>query len=147
MVLDPVTAIGLTCNVAQLVEISWKVCSKSKLIYKDGALPEHRDTWTVTLDLKRINSKLSSFLDQGKDEGNLSEEDQDLLVLCQSSNGIADELLKQLEKLQLSGDGKRWKSVRQALKSVWLKTELDQTSARLQAYRTQLNTRLLVSLT
>ncbi|KAL9616887.1 MAG: hypothetical protein Q9160_008276 [Pyrenula sp. 1 TL-2023] len=147
MVLDPITAIGLTCNVAQLVEISWKVCSKSKLIYKDGALPEHRDTQTVTVDLKKIHSKLSDFLDRGKDADNLSEEDQDLLILCQSSDGIADELLKQLGKLQLSGDGKRWKSVRQALKSVWLKSELDQTSSRLQTYRTQLNTRLLVSLT
>lgn len=145
MVLDPVTAIGLTCNVAQLVELSWKICSKSRVIYKDGMLPEHRDTETVTTDLKNINNRLLAFLDSREHDA-FSDEDKDLWKLCQSSNAIAEELLRQLDRIQISEGGARWKSLRQALKSVWLKGELDHTSARLQDFRIQLNTRLLVSM-
>ena len=41
--MDPITALGLATNVVQLVDVSWRVVSKSREIYTNGALPEHRD--------------------------------------------------------------------------------------------------------
>ena len=145
--LDPVTAIGLATNVADLVELSWKIVSKSHEIYKHGALPEQRDTGTVTVDLQNVNNKLLGYLHQAEKEGDLTDDDEALRRLCESSNKIATELVKRLKSVDPgSGEYRSWKSIRHALKSVWIKSELDETSNRLQAYRSQLNTRILVSL-
>ena len=144
--MDPLTAIGLASNVAQLVELSWKIVSKSHEIYKHGALPEHRDTTIVTTDLKTVNDKLLEFLHRSEKEQNLSEDDEALRRLCEASNKIAGSLIDRLETIKPGDEYRSWKSIRSALKSVWIKSELDETAARLQNYRTQLNTRILVSI-
>lgn len=114
--MDPITALALATNVVSLVDVSWRVVSKSREIYKNGALPEH------------------------------SEEDEGLRTLCLSCNKIAGELVARLDLLKVGDRNRNWKSIRQALKSVWIKSTLDEIAARLQAYRFQLNTRILLSL-
>lgn len=126
--------------------MSWKIVSKSHEIYKSGALPEHRDTQTVTADLQSISDRLLHFLHESEKEKDLSEDDKALRRLCKSSNDIAEELIKRLQSVTPRDEGRAWKSFRSALKSVWIKTELDETAAQLQVYRTQLNTRILVSI-
>ena len=144
--MDPVTAIGLATNVVQLVEISWRVVSKSNEIYRHGTLLENRDTATVTADLQNVNERVLEFLREAEKDQDLTEEDEALRRLCESSNQIATDLIKRLKTIK-TGDGyQTWKSIRSALKSVWTKAELDRTALRLQAYRSQLNTRVLVSL-
>lgn len=144
--MDIVTALGLAASVAQLVEVSWKIVSKSQEIYKNGVLPEHRDTQTVTADLQMINNKLLAFLETAEKADNLSDDDMALRQLCESSNRIATELVQRLSTIKPNDEHRSWKSIRQALKSVWIKSELDETAARLQTYRTQLNSRILLSL-
>ncbi|KAI9663972.1 MAG: Ankyrin-2 [Bathelium mastoideum] len=144
--LDPVTAIGLATNVAELVELSWKIVSKSRDICKHGALPEHRDMKTVTTDLQNVNNKLLGLLHQAEKDQGLTDNDEALRQLCESSNKIATQLTGRLKSIDPGDECPSWKSIRHALKSVWIKSELDDTSARLQAYRSQLNTRILVSL-
>ena len=144
--MDAIVALGLASNVVQLVDVSWKVVSKSREIYKNGALPEHRDSETIALNLQRINSRLSGFLHQADIEGELSEEDEDLPTICLSCNKTAGELVAWLDLLKVGDAHRKWKSTRQVLKSVWIKSTLDEIAARLQAYRFQLNTRILLSL-
>ncbi|KAI9708018.1 MAG: Ankyrin-2 [Bogoriella megaspora] len=144
--MDPLTAIGLVCNVAQLVEISWKIVSKTHEITKNGALPEQRDIRIVSIDLQSVNKKVLSFLDlTGKDQ-HLTDDDEALYRLCKSSNQTAEELIKRLQLVNTDGKYVTWKSFRHAIKSVWTKKDVDDTAARLQDYRSQLNTRILVSL-
>lgn len=144
--MDPTTALGLACNVVQLVDVFWKVVSKSREIYKNGALPENRDLETITLDLQQVNSRLLVFLHQADEKSELSEEDQNVRTLCLSCNKIGGELVARLDLLKVSNRDRNWKSVRQALKSVWIISTLDEIAARLQACRLQLNTRILLSL-
>ena len=60
--MDPITALRLASNVVQLVGVSWRVVSKSREIYKNGALPEHKDSELVALDLQRVNPRLLGLL-------------------------------------------------------------------------------------
>ena len=109
-------------------------------------MPEHKDSEVVALDLQRVNLRLLGFLHQADTEGKHSEDDVDLRALCRSCHEIAGQLVTKLNLLK-GGDGHRnWKSIRQALESVWIKTTLDEIAARLQAYRFQLDTRVLLSL-
>ena len=142
--MDPVTAVGLVSNVTQLVELSWKIVSKGREIHEHGALPEHRDAETVTADLRAVNDQLLSCLLHPSRGNELNPDDEALRRLCESSNAIAGKLVGRLQKLQANKPG-TWKSIRHALKSVWVKSELDETAARLQGYRAQLNTRLIVA--
>lgn len=61
---------------------------------------------------------------------------------------VADELLGRLEKLKVAKEAKhrKWKSFRQALKTVWNKKDLDDLSARLSAFRDELQFHILLSL-
>ncbi len=63
-------------NVVQLVDVSCRVVSKSRDICKNGALPEHRDSEAITLDLQRVNSRLLGFSHQADKESELSEEEK-----------------------------------------------------------------------
>jgi len=77
-----------------------------------------------------------------------SDEMRPLLALSDEYNKIADELLRQLDKLKVKSDAKHrgWRSFRQALKSVWNKEELDELSERLLILRDQLQFHILVSI-
>ena len=144
--MEPVSAIvavGLACNVAQLLKLSWKLVSKSRTIEAQGRSPEKREAKTVTADLQEVNATLLLYLDRSQ-SGNTNREDQALRELCKASSEIAVELLQHLVRIQNVGG--THKSFRKALKVAYRRDELNNLSVRLQEYRTQLNTRLLLSL-
>jgi hypothetical protein len=174
--LDPINALSLGANVIQVIDFSIKLVSKGYHIYKsaDGSLIENLDTEAVAIDLQICNARLSQSLDQYKqsETKSLSSEslsssislavgsiggnggarddadEQALEQLCEACNKVASELVERLRRLKVVPGGKHreWKSVRQALKTVWSKDDLDAIATRLRLYRDQLNTRLLVSL-
>jgi ankyrin repeat protein len=154
--LDPINALSLASNVVQVVDFSIKLVSKGYNIYKsaDGALVENQDTEAVAIDLRMVNAKLSQSLYRARQTktspfGDTDDaDDQALERLSESCSEVAEELILRLRKLKIQPGGKNreWKSVRQALKTVWSKQELNDAAARLKLYRDQLNTRILVSL-
>ena len=144
--LSAINAIGLAANVLQLLDISLKIVSKAKTIRQDGRLPEHRDIQTVTTDLQGVNLKLVDCLDNSSETYDLHGDDEALRKLCLCSSQEADKLVQLLLRIQKGGNSSRYKSFRQALKTVYKKEDLNQLRSNLQEYRTQLNTRLLVSL-
>lgn len=71
----------------------------------------------------------------GREITDSSQADRDVALRCAS---IAKELTRKLERLQISGGSQRWRSARQALKTVWSKDELDALAKQLDSYRQQL---------
>ena len=59
-------------------------------------------------------------------EGELSEEDEDLRTICLSCDKIAGELVARFDLLKVGAGHRKWKSTRQALKSVWITNTLDE---------------------
>jgi len=172
---DPISALSLGANVIQVVEVSFRLVSSSRAIYQsvDGSLAENLDTETLATDLQDCNAILSQSLAKfkSKNAGSTAnwnpadsvttlvpepaepstwdaQEAEALQNLCEDCNRIATLLIQKLRHLKVDPNV-RWrelKSLKQALKTVWSKEELDATANRLNLYRTQLNTRILVSL-
>jgi hypothetical protein len=76
----------------------------------------------------------------------LGKADKQLWELCSGCEKISAQLLGVLQDLRLPGSHVRWKSFRQALMSVWKENEIDTMSKRLERYRRQIDTVLLVSM-
>jgi len=147
MVLNPMSALALAANVVQFIDFSSKVVSKGCRIYLsvDGTLPKNLELEVVTNDLSRLAKGLKTH---GLDNVSISGEENLLQTISDECSTIADELLTRLEKLKVKSDTKQrgWKSLRQALKSIWSKEDLDELSGRLSLFRDQLQFHILVSM-
>jgi hypothetical protein len=66
--------------------------------------------------------------------------------LGEAAKALASKLLERLNMAKAQGRFRRWKSLRQALKSVWYKKDIDEMAGRLARMQEQLQTRVLVSL-
>ena len=146
--MDPITALGVAGSIVQLVDFALKVVSKGNKIYHsgDGSTAENHDLETVTNDLVLIQTRLRQSLRPVDVSCALSQEDQALVDLSGSSNEVAAVLLERLNMIKAQGRFRRWKSLRQALKSVSSKTEVEELGNRLTMLRDQLNMRILIGL-
>jgi hypothetical protein len=144
--MDPLTAVSLAATVLQFVDFGSKIVSKGYHLYKaaDGSLSENEQLAYVITDLKSLNARLKhheKLSCRTRDEQTL----EDLSYRC---SAIADVLLTKLDKLKVEKGVKfrKWKSFRQALKSVWTKEELDKLAEILSGYRNQLEFHVLLSM-
>jgi len=140
--MDPLSAVSLAATVVQFVDFASKVLSKTNELYNSatGASLSNSECATVTRDLIALDKRLT---DRSSKRGSLSKEEYALEALCRGCNVIADELLEHLEKIKVQGKHKRWKSLRQALKSISSESAVDEISKRLGRYREELDTHLL----
>jgi len=147
--MDPLTALGLASNVIQVVDFSARLVSKGYKIYKsaDGSLVENADAEAVTNSLNVLTAKLQhSFNDGQKTPGQLSQDDQSLMDLCEKCTNVADQLLGKFDRVKITGRYRKWKSARQALKSVTSKGDLEQIANTLEMYRSEIHLHITVSL-
>jgi hypothetical protein len=146
--MEPLSALSLAGNVIQLVDFGLRIVSKGNQIYHsgEGVLSEDHDLEVVTNDLLVICTRLHRSVRTQGWQTPPSEEDQALEELCRISNELATKLLERLNMAKAQGRFRRWKSIRQALKSVWSKRDVDDMARRLEMLRNGVNSRILVSL-
>lgn len=147
--MDPLTALSLASNVIQVVDFSITLVSKGYEIYKsaDGSLAENVDTEAVTNSLNMLTAKLRRPLKHGPNTtGIMSDDDQSLMSLCEKCTNIADDLLAKFDRVKVTGKYRKWKSARQALKSVTSKSDLEQLTSTLQTYRSEITLHITISL-
>lgn len=141
--MDPFNALSIAASVVQFVDFTSKILSTTYELYKsaDGASLENAERETVTKDLQALNKRLTN---RSSRRGSLAKEEYALETICRGCNVIADELLEKLERIRIKGKHTKWKSLRQALKSIWSESAIDEVSRRLARYRQELDTQLLV---
>jgi len=146
--MEPLSALNLASSIIQLVDFGLRVISKGNQIYHsgDGVLSENHDLEVVTNDLLVLQTRLQCSLRPQGWHAPLSDEDQALDQLSRTSNELATKLLERLNMAKAQGRFRRWKSFRQALKSVWSKKEVDDMARRLEMLRNALNSRMLMSM-
>ena len=144
--MDPLTALGLASNVIQVVEFSIQLVSKGVEIYKDGSLAENIDAEKIARSLKGLNGKLQRSVQDSRCGGTLSEADQSLMGLCANCERTANELLTTFDRIKVTGTHRKWKSARQALKSIIRKDDLELLARRLGTYRSEINLNVTISL-
>lgn len=142
-------ALSLAATVVQFVDFASKLVSKGYHVYRsaDGALPHSLEMEAVAKDLSHLTVRLQSRGSLSNPSA-LTEDERALEELAEKCNEIATTLLSRLDKLKVKKEERHrgWKSVRQALKSVWNKKELDDLAQRLFSYRNQLQFSILLSL-
>jgi hypothetical protein len=149
--MDAVTALGVAAAAAQFVDFGTKIVSKTRQLHDSisGALPEN-------IEIEAASKRLSGMvptLQTGKPAQGYSglqtilPSDRILEDICRGCLDVSKELIPRLEKLKvMGGSHRKWKSFRQALKSVWSKESIREIRERLLAYQVQLDTHTLLYL-
>lgn len=144
--MDPLTALGLASNIVQLITFASDLVSKGREIYKsvDGALVENLELETITTTLQELSQ--SVHLPRRPRLEKLTKTERKLHELCHDCNDVSGQLLGVIRGLKAKGPATRWNSFRHALNSVWKENEIEALETRLDRYRRQLDTTLLMSL-
>lgn len=138
--METLAVISLVGNVVQFVDFSSKLISKSVQPYQtsDCVLTENINTEMATNHLILLNSKLENAASTIGDKA--------LEVLCKSCSAVAVELLGTLDKLKVHGGKEKWKSMRQAVRSLWSEEKIQDIERRLASFREELNLHVIVDL-
>ncbi|ORY14588.1 hypothetical protein BCR34DRAFT_479383 [Clohesyomyces aquaticus] len=151
--MEPLTALSLASSIIQIVDFTGKIISRSKEIYRsaDGVL----ETVTVLEQAANQLQEMSADLKAGppdlseeemKYQKPMSASERQLLQLSQEAKDISEEIVQAVNKIKVKGSKKAWKSVEQALRSVWSQKEMSALETRLDTLRKQIDTALLFSL-
>ena len=143
--MDPISAVSLAAVVAQFLDFGIKLVAKTHEIYSSVEGSEIRN---IEINLiaqnfiplnQRVRSrsrKVCAFA--------ISEDEEALEAITEQCSKIGRELIDALEKAKVQGAYKRWKSVRQALKSVLGRDKIQDLYDRFKQYREQIVVVLLV---
>ena len=146
MVLDPLSAVSLVVNIFDLINHSINVVSKAREVHQFGADNETVDVEATTKDLAELTAKLQQNKPPDESEEPPESNDPALDSICQGCGDVAQELLDALAKVTVEGKSSKWKSTRKALRSVWSKEKIYAIEKRLNAYRDEINLRLVADL-
>jgi ankyrin repeat protein len=150
--LDPLTALGLAGNLIQVIQFSYDIVSEGNKIYHDSGtvLSQNKTAEEVAADLSELTQSLKAKQEEWRvSHGRtaLEPDETRLRNVCDRCVEVAYELQIQLNKLKAKdGRGKRLRSYKQALISVWRKDAIEEIAARLKRYQEELDTRVLLGI-
>jgi hypothetical protein len=144
--LDPLTAISLAGNVAQFVDFSGKIVSRTRELTKSShrATQEAYNAEILVRDLVRVTEKVKDGA-RAVRASSPAEEDKALEDLCDGCIILSERIIKRLEKLKLEERAGKRSAFLHAVKSVWSQRELESEESQLATYRSQLEFRVLTS--
>ena len=146
MALESIAALNFATNIVQFIDIGMRLFSKSRKLYKsyDGVLSECAGLETIATSIEQLSEHLTA---SPPPEHQLSLANNGLILLAQSCNTAAEELLSALEKLKLQGSNRRkWHSFRVVLTAVWKAEAIDDMAQRLEILSKQLTTCMVYTL-
>lgn len=143
--MDPLSAISLAGNLIQFIQFGVQIVCKASEIHKLGSVTSHLDLEDLTRDLHGLTSRLA--LPPRGETPCLTPNEKALNQTYDSCTRISAKLIEHIEKIKLPVQKRRkWKSFRQALKTVWDKENINAIARTLASYRAQMEVHLLVSL-
>jgi hypothetical protein len=148
--LDPVTSIGLAASVIQLIAFTKDLLDKSEEVQGriDGALLENSELETITRSLLKLSGQLSvpQKKNTTKPDTKLDPVEKEISELCDGCKNVAQSLVEALTELKSDGNRNRWRSFNQALRCIWNERKINDIVERLERYRRQIDTLMLVSI-
>ena len=146
MALESIAALNFAGNTVQFIDTGMRLFSKSRKLYKssNGVLLESAELEIIATSIKKLSESLTAG---PPPDHRLSLEKNGLILLAQSCNTIAEELLSALEKLKIRGSERRkWQSFRVALSAVWKSEDIEDMAKRLGLLSKQLTTCMIYTL-
>jgi hypothetical protein len=163
--LDPFTSLSLAATVVQFIDAGIKLVSKGREIHDTGTSTENFDLEIVTSDFLKLNSDIQCLPGSIRAPANAQSQEERVsrspmsrnclltTSLFQALRDIAahcavagNELTGVLERAKTQGVKSKWKSARQALKTIWNQDSVNAMAERLGRYREQLKLHVLVSI-
>lgn len=132
--METVAAFSLAGTIAQFLQFSLELFSRSKQLYRSsqGALSEAVNTEVIAKDIiKRVQLLKAEAVLAGQDI------DEDLQLLCDSSVAVAEELLSILERVRVKKKRQIWPSFKAAILSVRTQRQVKDLKKRLDALAQQ----------
>jgi flagellar motility protein MotE (MotC chaperone) len=140
----------VAANMVQFIVYGINIVSKGNQLYKstDGALIENVELQEATIRLQQLSRNFDKSLDQSLSQGLRAQNDESIQKICDECKAVSKELVEKLERLKVpeGHPHKKWKSFRQALKSIWTKERIEDIAQRLSQLRIELDSHVLVSL-
>lgn len=146
MVLEPLSAFSVACNVLQIIEFGSKVLSNAIDYRKaaNGTLPEHQDLRNVLQSLKNLNAELQASMPQLGGSQALSTAETRLLEANAECLRLSNEFIDLLDRLKVKNWHARLESLRMSIKSLWYKEKMESMESALSQARDNLNVAFLV---
>jgi hypothetical protein len=150
--LDPVSAIGLTASIVQLITFSEGLLKRASSIYHsaNGSLVQHTELESVALTFSELvdglhQKKLAFQLARQTAQDERQTTELDLLVL--KTRTVVDEILELVTKLRAQESSSRtWSSIRQAFLTIINESRLSDLEQRLNRLKSQVDSCLLASI-
>ena len=146
MVLDPLSAFSVACNVLQIVDFGSKVLTQAIDYRKaaNGELPENQDLRhifqslkTLNIDLKASMPRLTGSKSQSMAEARLLEANEECLRLSM-------EFIDLLDRLKVKNQRAMLECLRMSVKTLWYKEKTRAIERALSQARDNLNVAFLV---
>jgi hypothetical protein len=146
--MDPLSALGVAASVVQFIQFGSSLVSKSHELYTHGGLQSNIDCEEAVQRLIGLTKNVKTSLSDIEGLGRLSENSKVLKTICERCASLADCLLVRLNALRIDDKQKhrKWKSFRQAMKSICSKCVVDSLARKLAECRDEVNSHLLLSI-
>lgn len=105
--LDPMSALGLACNIIQIVDFSLETVTKFRELYKDGASSENRELEDMAVRLKSLRANLITVDRITEQSKPIFGDEKELQGLADDCCKMADKLTAELDTLKISERNKR----------------------------------------
>lgn len=145
--LDPLSALSVAGTIVQFVEFGSELLSEGRELYKTGGsgqLLVDTELELVANDLSAVITKLRGSMRSGTTGTTASVPlDAEFEKICGTASSLAQELREKLKKMKVNRrEDSKWKSLRQIIKVVWSRDEIDRFATRLSSLREAINTRI-----
>lgn len=153
--MDPLTALSVAGTIVQFVDFGCSLLSEAHELYRstNGVLTTNKELELVTVDLRAVVVKLQQSFnsDISGHHRPLTIVDQKhqtaLKTICDGAVEAAEELIQRLDDLKVkSTKGRKWDSIRQAVRTAWNKKEVNALVKRLEGFKAALETDVLFSI-
>jgi hypothetical protein len=135
--MDPLSALGVACNILAVVDFAWTLLTEAREIYKSDS---GRSTNAVF-----IENLTKSVTDLDKNLVRQPELSDGPRLLVKQSQDLTAELTRALEAIRIKGRHSKWKSFAVALREVWGKGEIKGFTDKLEILQRQIARHILLS--
>lgn len=140
--MDPLSCLAIAGAVVQFLDFGCKIIAESSHLYQNGESKIRRQAEAATNDLHDFTVRFDATLAYDAKDRVLTEEEQDLKVLCVKCKTAAETLIAKLDALNVKEKHRVWNSLATALSIVWSKKDILRMQDDLNELRLEINTRL-----
>ena len=144
--MDPISAIGLAGSVINLVDFTTRLISKGSQYYESpsGAVIENLELEIIAENFDRLSRRLADTSSPFHGLRSLSDDELTLQKVGREAQKVAESFVSVLDSLKIRGRNTKWKSFRQALKTLWSKEDIDEMQRKLSLFQGSVAVHLLV---